>query len=132
MTSVRNSVVAIIVLLLTMQGVSAVTMPLCKRGPVGSISLADAEQRVGLVNAHHDHGLETGQDTGQKKPDPDTHDKNGLACDDCEVCALNCASTLPSAELIDSAGTGHGTRSSSETLLIGVTPHHLSKPPLLA
>ncbi len=121
----RKSVVAIIALLLTMQGVSAVTMPLCEHGPAGSTSLAGAERHAAM--AHADHG----QDAGQGMLDPVNHDKNSLACDDCAFCALSCASTLPSAELVVGAAAGHGARSSSETLLIGVTPHRLSKPPLL-
>ncbi len=122
----RKSVVAIIALLLTMQAVSAVTMPLCEHGPAGSTSLTGAERHASM--AHADHR----QDAGKDILDPVSHDKNSLACDDCAFCALSCASTLPSAELVGGAPAGHGTRSSSETLLISVTPHHLSKPPLLA
>ena len=128
----KKSVIAIAAILLTMQGVSAVTMPLCEHGPAGMSSLTEAEQQSGMGHAHNGHAQDMGQDAGQTESDPDTHDKNSLACDDCEFCALSCASTLPSAELTGVAGTGHGTYSPSEMLLIGVTPRHLSKPPLLA
>jgi len=123
-----------VALLLTMQGVNAVAMPLCKHGTSGSNAPAGTQQSAGIAHAHHQHGQMTeqviSQDAGQHKLNPDTHD-DGLACDDCEVCALSCASTLPSAELAGAAGTRRSARSSNDTLLIGVTPHQLSKPPLL-
>jgi len=129
-------VVAIIALLLAIQGVNAVSMPFCEHGPGASTSLADAERHAGMIHADHVHvqneGHDAGHDNGETKLAPDTQSKNDLACDDCEFCALSCASTLPSAELVGGASAGHGARSSHETLLIGVTPHHLSKPPLLA
>lgn len=127
----RKCAVAIVALLLAMQGVNAVAMPLCEHGAAGSSSPAGTQQTAEIAHAHHEHGQVIGQDAGQHKLSPDTHE-GGLACDDCEVCALSCASALPSAELAGAAGTLRSARSSDDTLLIGVTPHLLSKPPLLA
>lgn len=127
MTLFKKCVVAIIALLLTMQGANAVTMPLCEHGHADSTSQADAKPQAGIAHAHHD-----GQKDGTNELNTDSHDEDDLLCDDCEFCALSCASTMPSAELHDGAAAGHGTHSSSVTSLISVTPHHLSKPPLLA
>ena len=128
----KNCVVAIVTLLLTMQGLNAVAMPLCEHGAAGSTLQTDAKQTAEMAHAYHDHGLEPGQDNSKNSLDPQSHVEDGLACDDCEFCALSCASTLPSAELGGAAGPGYDARSTYETLLVGVTPHHLSKPPLLA
>jgi ABC-type nickel/cobalt efflux system permease component RcnA len=128
MTLFKKGVVAVIALLLTMQGANALTMPLCEHDHADSTSQADAKPQAGMAHAHHDHG----QEDGPNELNANSHDKDDLLCDDCEFCALSCASTMPSAELHDGAAAGHGTHSSSVTLLISVTPHHLSKPPLLA
>lgn len=132
MILLRKCAVAIGALLLAMQGVNAVAMPLCGHGATNSASPADAQQNAGMAHAHHDHGQDIDDDAGRLNLTPEIHDANSLACDDCEICALSCASTLPSAELVGAAGARHSARSSNETLLIGVTPHQLSKPPLLA
>ena len=130
MTVLRKFAVAMIALLLTVQGVNAVAMPLCEHGASGLNAPAGTQQTAGISHAHHEQDI--GHDTGQPNLAPEIHDESNLACDDCEICALSCASTLPSAELAGATGTRCSARSSDDTLLIGVTPHQLSKPPLRA
>ena len=130
MILLRKCAVAVVALLLAMQGVNAVAMPLCEHGASGSTAPKGTQQTVGMAHAHH--AQDSDHEAGRPTLTAEIHGAGSLACDDCEVCALSCASTLPSAELAGADGTRHSARSSDETLLIGVTPHQLSKPPLLA
>ena len=130
MILLKKCAVSIVALLLAMQGVNAVAMPLCEHGASGSTAPAGTQQNAGMAHAHHEQDID--RDAGRPNLTPEIHDENSLTCDDCEVCALSSASALPSAELAGAAGTRRNALSSDETLLIGVTPHQLSKPPLLA
>ena len=132
MILLRNCTVAIVALLLAMQGVNAVAMPLCVHGATNSTSPASTQKIAGMAHAHHHHGHDIDDDAGRLKLIPEVNDANSLACDDCEICSLSSASTLRSAELVGAAGPRQSARPSNETLPIGVTPHQLSKPPVFA
>ena len=132
MKSWRSAVIALIALWLPLQGVSAVTMPLCRHGLTGATEQIHAAaahsshhggNEFAAQDRHAGHVADAGQNAGKTPL---------LPCDSCDFCHLCTASTLPAA--VVSAGIAlDGARPGvSFPALTGIVLSRLHRPPLLA
>ena len=132
MKSCRRAVVALIALWLPLQGVSAVTMPLCRHGLTGA-----AEQiRAAAAHSSHHGGNEFTAQDGHARHVADAGRIAGnaplLPCDSCDFCHLCTASTLPAAAVSASIALGGARPDASFPALTGIVLSRLHRPPLLA